>query len=174
MTDLQPAIERLRWFNAMTAPQYASLVEGDFDDDLTTVLDALENANTTLAEDLRYQRRLEAQLARIEERVTEAQIERDDLSTRLSDFLCDVTGGALSRDSYSVMTMVQATETYFSDYYEKEYRALESRADAAEAKLARIAEYAREREAYGKRGRTVHSARIASDLLAILNEGKSA
>ena len=44
------------------------------------------------------------------------------------------------------------------------------RAEKAEAKLAKVRAYAKEREEYARWGRTVHSARIASDLLAILDE----
>ena len=36
--------------------------------------------------------------------------------------------------------------------------------------LDKVRQYAKDREAYGKRGRTVHSARIASDLFNILGE----
>ena len=93
MTDLQSAIKRLLLFNAMTAPQYAPQVEGDFDDDLTTVLDALENANTTLAEDLRYQRRLEAKLARIEEQPSAEFVWRDGYFTGKRDYAGSITGG---------------------------------------------------------------------------------
>lgn len=38
-----------------------------------------------------------------------------------------------------------------------------------EKKLDKIRAYAEERKAYGKRGRTVHSSRIATDLLRILD-----
>ena len=37
------------------------------------------------------------------------------------------------------------------------------------ATLQAVREYAKEREAYGRRGRTVHSARIATDLISILD-----
>ena len=51
--------------------------------------------------------------------------------------------------------------------------ALRPRAEAAEAKLAKVRAYAKEREAQGRYGRTVHSARIASDLLAIVDDTES-
>ena len=42
--------------------------------------------------------------------------------------------------------------------------------DWAEATIERVRAYAKEREAQGRYGRTVHSARIASDLLAIVDD----
>ena len=42
------------------------------------------------------------------------------------------------------------------------------RAEEAEAKLAEVMDYAKDREWYGKRDRAVHSARIASDLFHLL------
>ena len=40
----------------------------------------------------------------------------------------------------------------------------------AQTTLDKVRQYAKDREAYGRRGRTVHSARIASDLFNILGE----
>ena len=45
---------------------------------------------------------------------------------------------------------------------------LERELAAAQAVIAEVEQYARDREAYGKRGGTVPSARIATDLLGIL------
>lgn len=48
-------------------------------------------------------------------------------------------------------------------------RWVESERDRLAAVVERVLRYADEREAYGRQGRTVHSARIASDLRAIAN-----
>lgn len=47
--------------------------------------------------------------------------------------------------------------------------ALRGSLEEAMSALERVRTYAKHREAYGARGRTVHSSRIASDLMAILD-----
>lgn len=82
----------------------------------------------------------------------EAEREADDVSTRLSEFLCEVTGSMLSYSTYPVSTMIQHTEEYFDriakenhdDYCEKseqleeERDAAIERAEAAEAAIERV------------------------------------
>ena len=49
----------------------------------------------------------------IEARVREAEEQRDEVSGRLSELLCDLTGGLLSKPGYDVPTMTQAVEDHF-------------------------------------------------------------
>ena len=62
----------------------------------------------------------------------------------------------------------------FPDAADQRIASQRERAESAEARLraleADLRAYADQREAYGRRGRTVHSARIASDLRAVLDK----
>lgn len=42
-----------------------------------------------------------------------AENERDEVAGRLSELLCDLTGGRLSKPGYDVATMAQAVEEHF-------------------------------------------------------------
>lgn len=46
-------------------------------------------------------------------RLTKVTQERDELEGKLSAYLCDNTGGLLSKTTYSVRDMSQATEEYY-------------------------------------------------------------
>ncbi|MGW9020673.1 hypothetical protein ACWGOE_04215 [Leucobacter chromiiresistens] len=69
--------------------------------------------------------------------------ENDDLSSRLGEFLCEVTGGLLSYPTYPVSTMVQHTDEYYEwrakedhdDWCDKE-DALAAPVEVDEAKLS--------------------------------------
>lgn|GEM_PF-4585018 len=81
-------------------------------------------------------------------------------------------------DAHRVTRLADAIEALVVDkrYWIRERLSLVSRAVAAEAErdvlraqLEGVRRYAEDREAYGRRGRTVGSARIASDLFRILD-----
>lgn len=59
--------------------------------------------------------------------------ERDDLATRLSEYLCDSTGGLLSKTGYDVRTMVAHTEEYYDRVHAEERKEVEAERDAAVA-----------------------------------------
>lgn len=156
-------------------------------------VDAAVEARRWLGEHPHHHSARKGDVKRLLDALAEAEAERDDLAWRLSCFLDEVTGSRLSKTGYDVRTMVQATEEEFARYYDREYRALEARAeaaeaeqdrleddvemlskdamkfarerDAAEAKLARIAEWAEE-----NRDDLAHEGADARELLAILNE----
>ena len=82
-----------------------------------------------------------------------------------------MTTAPVTRDAryYAAMQMGLQSVMRLAD---SEIDDLIARAEKAEAAVARVRSYAKDREAYGQRGRVVHSARIATDLLAIVdNEG---
>ena len=64
--------------------------------------------------------------------------ERDDLVTRLSEYLCDSTGGLLSKTGYDVRTMVAHTEEYYDRVHAEERKEVEDERDAALAALERV------------------------------------
>lgn len=65
-----------------------------------------------------------------EQRAVEAERERDDLESRLADYLCDSTGGLLSKTGYDVRTMVAHTEDYYAKLHAEERADVESERDA--------------------------------------------
>ena len=56
-------------------------------------------------------------------------VERDDLEDRLAAYLCDSTGGRLSKTGYDVRTMVQHTEEYYDGLHSEELRRADAWAD---------------------------------------------
>lgn len=66
--------------------------------------------------------------------------ERDDLATRLSEYLCDSTGGLLSKTGYDVRTMVAHTEEYYDRVHAEERKEVEAERDSAVAAIERIRE----------------------------------
>lgn len=64
--------------------------------------------------------------------------ERDDLATRLSEYLCDSTGGLLSKTGYDVRTMVAHTEEYYDRVHAEERKEVEAERDAALAAVGRV------------------------------------
>lgn len=58
-----------------------------------------------------------------------AIVERDDLEDRLAAYLCDSTGGRLSKTGYDVRTMVQHTEEYYDRVHGEELDRIEADRD---------------------------------------------
>ncbi len=69
----------------------------------------------------------------------------EDVSAKLSELLCDLTGGALSKTNYPVRTMIQQVEQYFQECYEaeravelKELNDMRTRLEWCRAELVRV------------------------------------
>ena len=62
-----------------------------------------------------------------------AGAERDEIAGRLSDLLCDLTGGRLSKTGYSVATMRQAIEEAFEADHQAEVADLRAKVERVEA-----------------------------------------
>lgn len=62
------------------------------------------------------------------------EAERDDMETRLSEYLCDSTGGKLSKTGYDVRTMVAHTEEYYDGLHAED----RDRAERAEAAIREV------------------------------------
>lgn len=60
----------------------------------------------------------------------------DDLETRLSEYLCDSTGGLLSKTGYDVRTMVAHTEDYYNEIARDELAPVEAALSRAEETIA--------------------------------------
>jgi hypothetical protein len=67
-----------------------------------------------------------------------ATSERDDLATRLSEYLCDSTGGLLSKTGYDVRTMVAHTEEYYDRVHAEDRKEAEAERDAAVEAVERV------------------------------------
>lgn len=66
-------------------------------------------------------------------RAEKAEQERDDLEERLSGFLCEMTGGKLSKTGYDVRTMVMHAEEENQRWVDAAVKEAEERAEKAEA-----------------------------------------
>lgn len=64
--------------------------------------------------------------------------ERDDLEERLAGYLCDSTGGLLSKTGYDVRTMVTHTEEYYDKVHAEARKEAEDERDAALAAVERV------------------------------------
>ena len=80
-------------------------------------------------------------------RVRELEAERDDLESRLADFLCEVTGGLLSKTGYDARTMIQCTDEYYERRAKEEHdehcdktESLEAERDSALSTIAKVRE----------------------------------
>lgn len=65
-------------------------------------------------------------------RAERAEAERDDLELRLAEYLCDSTGGKLSKTGYTARTMIQHTEEYYAELHEAQLAEARARAERAE------------------------------------------
>ena len=65
----------------------------------------------------------------------DAAAERDEIAGRLAHLLCDLTGGRMSKTSYSVPVMVQEIEQYLSECHESD---LKDERDALAAAVERV------------------------------------
>lgn len=74
---------------------------------------------------------IEAEPDAATERVAELEAERDELEDRLSKYLCDSTGGLLSKTGYDVRTMVAHTEDYYDGLHADARKEIEAERDAA-------------------------------------------
>lgn len=64
--------------------------------------------------------------------------ELDDLEERLAGYLCDSTGGLLSKTGYDVRTMVAHTEDYYDKVHAEARKEVEAERDAALAAVDRV------------------------------------
>ncbi|MGZ4519121.1 MAG: hypothetical protein ACXVXP_09440, partial [Mycobacteriaceae bacterium] len=69
---------------------------------------------------LAWRRWAEAAMAVADEERASLVAEVERLSSNLSDLLCELTGGRLSKTNYDVRTMVREVEAYFEEFAEED------------------------------------------------------
>ena len=103
-------------------------------------------------------------------RADHAEAERDDLEERLAGYLCDSTGGLLSKTGYDVRTMVTHTEDYYDKVHAEARKEAEAERDAAVAAIERCRAVAMQHRSIEQHNEMVP----VSDIADLIREPSSA